>query len=98
MSEFIDKMIGSGTPKKRQMESKTTVTTADQLPDLAKAMDVLMFYAMNSPTRDGGGVREVGEKVTILLPNVEVLAVNQRTGEQENITIGHYEITITRVS
>lgn len=101
MSSFIGKMAGGEQPEKpvteRRKFVRSSVFQGDQIPDLAEALDVVLFYAMNSPT-GASGVREVGEKVAILLPNVEVLAVCPKTGDRIPIKVGNYEITVARVA
>ena len=50
-----------------------------------------------APGHELGGVREVGEKCSILIPGVEVVMVNQKTGEKNKALVGDYLITIERV-
>ena len=100
MSDFISRLIGDDEPEKHGKRHKTChsmTMTGDQLPDLADALNVLLFYAMNSPRGPGHGIREVGEKVMILMPDVEVAMIDKRTGQSETGTVGTFKITIEKV-
>jgi hypothetical protein len=96
MGDFLEKMIGDGDPRKGRKCTSMVVTGEDH-PALDTALEVVMFYAMNRPNGEGGGVREVGEKCSILMPGVEVMMVNQKTGEKNKALVGDYLITIERV-
>jgi hypothetical protein len=97
MSDFLEKMIGDD-PQRKAKHCTAIAVAAEDLPDLSEALNVVMFYAMNRPYSDGGGgVRNVGEKVAILMPGVEVMAVDQKTGKHEPLVVGDYVVSIERV-
>jgi len=98
MSDFLEKMIGGEPPKPGKHKLCTSqVVAAEEMPDLAEALNVVMFYAMNKPNGDTGGVREVGEKCAILMPGVEVMMLDRKTGKTESAVIGDYVVSIERV-
>jgi len=53
---------------------------------------------MNRGGKGGGGVREVGESCTIMLPQVEVTSVDKRTGKQVQLVVGDYTFRIERTA
>ena len=57
-----------------------------------------MFHVMNRGGKGGGGVREVGESCTIMLPQVEVTSVDKRTGKQVQLVVGDYTFRIERTA
>jgi hypothetical protein len=100
MGDFVEKMIGGQPPRKggRKKTCTAQVVTGEEFPDLSEALNVVMFYAMNRPHNDGGGgVREVGEKCAIMMPGVEVMMVNPKTGQHEVAMIGDYVVSIERI-
>ena len=99
MSDFLERMIGDEPPRKdgRKKTCTSQVVTGDECPALSEALNVVMFYAMNRPNREGGGVREVGEKCSIVMPGVEVMMLDPKTGKAETAMIGDYVVSIERV-
>ena len=98
MSDFLDKMIkdDGGPARKRVVGAK--VMMASEKPDLALAIETLLFYAMNGLVSPGRGVREVGEKCTVFIGGMQVAAVDRVNGTiDENAINGDFEITIERV-
>ena len=98
MSDFLEKMIGPNKepePAGQRTTCTSQVILAGDMPDLAEALNVVMFHAMNRPS--GGGVRQVGEKCSILMPGVEVMMLDTKTGQTESAMIGDYVISIERV-
>jgi len=99
MSDFLDKLIGDGGDNpKRPRYTHCEVVDADDTPDLSKAISTIMFHVMNRGGKGGGGVREVGESCTIMLPQVEVTSVDKRTGKQVQLVVGDYTFRIERTA
>jgi hypothetical protein len=101
MSDFLDKMLkGNGEPEreKRMKVVGAKVMMASEQPDLATAIETLLFYAINGLVAQGRGVREVGEKCTVFIGGMQVAAVDRVKGTiDENAINGDFQITVERV-
>lgn len=98
MGDFLERAAGvSEGQDASKFQTTSAVVTSDDLPELGDALNVIMFYAMNRPDGRHGGVRRVGEKCTILMPGVEAVILDKKTGTAESVVVGDYAISIERV-
>jgi hypothetical protein len=98
MSDFLDRMVSGGEqPERKKKVVGAKVMMADEKPDLADAIETMLFYAMNSLITPGRGVREVGEKCTIFIGGMRVAAVSKNGQIDEDAIVGDFQITVERV-
>jgi len=97
MAEFIERMMGGRKPSGKKNITNIT-NKIEEVPELANALMVVLYHVMNNPEKPGSGVREVGDTCTIMMPDVEVTALNPDTGKTHDFKAGTYSVTVERVS